>query len=83
MFPQTLFSFTFDIKNKIALTAEFPKIDIIPITETNSSKKFSNLLTSFSIMLRSSLPEGFCGKGVLRNLVKFTGKYLCLRQKEP
>ena len=26
---------------------------------------------------RSSRPEVFCKKGVLRNLAKFTGKYLC------
>ena len=26
---------------------------------------------------RSSRPEGFCKKGVLRNFVKFTGKHLC------
>ena len=26
---------------------------------------------------RSSLPEVFCTKGVLRNFAKFTGKHLC------
>ena len=26
---------------------------------------------------RSSRPEVFCKKGVLRNFAKFTGKYLC------
>ena len=26
---------------------------------------------------RSSRPEVFCGKDVLRNFAKFTGKYLC------
>ena len=26
---------------------------------------------------RSSLPEVFCKKGVLRNFAKFTGKHLC------
>ena len=26
---------------------------------------------------RSSHPEVFCKKGVLRNIVKFTGKHLC------
>ena len=26
---------------------------------------------------RSSHPEGFCIKGVLRNFAKFTGKHLC------
>ena len=28
---------------------------------------------------RSSRPEVFCKKGVLRNFVKFTGKHLCQR----
>ena len=28
-------------------------------------------------MLRSSRPGVFCKKGVLRNFIKFTGKYLC------
>ena len=28
---------------------------------------------------RSSRPEVFCKKAVLRNFAKFTGKYLCLR----
>ena len=28
-------------------------------------------------MVRSSLPEVFCKKGVLRNFAKFTGKHLC------
>ena len=28
-------------------------------------------------MYRSSHPEMFCEKDVLRNFVKFTGKYLC------
>ena len=26
---------------------------------------------------RSSLSEGFCKKGVLKNFAKFTGKHLC------
>ena len=30
-------------------------------------------------MRRSSRPEVFCKKGVLRNFIKFTGKHLCLR----
>ena len=29
--------------------------------------------------LRSSRPEVFCEKGVLRNFTKFTGKHLCQR----
>ena len=28
-------------------------------------------------IIRSSLPEVFCDKGVLRNFAKFTGKHLC------
>ena len=29
------------------------------------------------LMSRSSRPEVFCKKGVLKNLAKFTGKHLC------
>ena len=29
--------------------------------------------------IRSSRPEVFCKKGVLRNFAKFTGKHLCQR----
>ena len=36
----------------------------------------SNLLAN-SDNARSSHPEVFCKKGVLRNFAKFTGKYLC------
>ena len=28
-------------------------------------------------MFRSSCPEVFCGKGVLRNFIQFAGKHLC------
>ena len=40
------------------------------------------MLTSLSIgqirvKIRSSRPEVFCKKGILRNFVKFTGKHLC------
>ena len=35
---------------------------------------FSECITNTS---RSSRPEVFCKKGVLRNVVKFTGKHLC------
>ena len=33
--------------------------------------------TSFRHESRSSRPEVFCKKGVLRNFAKFTGKHLC------
>ena len=29
------------------------------------------------MLIRSSRPEAFCEKGVLRNFAKFTGKHLC------
>ena len=35
------------------------------------------LLIFGSSMTRSSRPEVFCEKGVLRNFSKFTGKHLC------
>ena len=34
-------------------------------------------LSSFHTLLRSSRPEVFCKKGVLKNFEKFTGKHLC------
>ena len=33
--------------------------------------------TIFLIIVRSSRPDVFCKKGVLRNFTKFTGKHLC------
>ena len=39
-------------------------------------KSFNANSTVF-LFFRSSLPQVFCKKGVLRNLAKFTGKYLC------
>ena len=30
------------------------------------------------VICRSSRPEVFCKKGVLRNFTKFTGKHLCM-----
>ena len=36
----------------------------------------SGILITLSIS-RSSQPEVFCKKGILRNFAKFTGKHLC------
>ena len=36
-----------------------------------------SLRNTFCWISRSSRPEVFCKKGVLRNFAKFTGKYLC------
>ena len=45
-----------------------------------SVKLLSRLRLNFShLNERSSRPEVFCKKGVLRNLAKFTGKHLCQR----
>ena len=45
------------------------------------STQADNYLTVHSVLhfpkLRSSHPNVFCTKGVLRNFPKFTGKYLC------
>ena len=35
------------------------------------------LLSTLISINRSSRPEAFCRKGVLRNFVKFTGRQLC------
>ena len=40
------------------------------LKETRSSSKLRS-------MSRSSRPDVFCKKGVLRNFAKFTGKHLC------
>ena len=42
------------------------------ITPSAKQKKFCDL-----ILCRSSRPEEFCKKSVLRNFVKFIGKHLC------
>ena len=36
-----------------------------------------NLELLYWALIRSSCPEVFCEKGVLRNFTKFTGKHLC------
>ena len=52
-------------------------------TEYDDDKHESLITTSYSDMIRkfqifrSSHPEVFCEKGVLRNFAKFTGKQLC------
>ena len=40
-------------------------------------RKFKNNLWNIDDLSRSSHPEVFCKKRVLRNFTKFTGKYLC------
>ena len=40
-------------------------------------KKLFHHVPQNDIPVRSSRPEVFCKKGVLRNFVKFTGKHLC------
>ena len=48
-----------------------------------SSKRYSNFAVYHlgfepaMLLKKSSLPEVFCKKGVLRNYAKFTGKHLC------
>ena len=41
------------------------------VTDSSTDKRFNGN--------RSSRPEVFCKKGVLRNFTKFTGKHLCQR----
>ena len=55
------------------MTNSFMLIIIKKIIRSNLSK------TSAQINYRSSRPELFCKKGVLRNFPKFTGKHLCQR----
>ena len=38
---------------------------------------FENICRSYCNIDRSSRPEVFCKKGVLRNFAKITGKYQC------
>ena len=46
----------------------------VNVKKIKSSKKKKNVIWT---CFRSSRPEMFCKKGVLRNFVKFTGKHLC------
>ena len=46
-------------------------------TNTNSFDTFIRCWFKKPFFFRRSCPEVFCKKGVLRNFVKFTGKYLC------
>ena len=42
------------------------------------SISFSSAFLSYPFLLRSSLPEVFCKKGVLKNFAKFTRTHMCL-----
>ena len=46
---------------------------------TSKQQSFIFLLFGSWSLVRSSHPEVFCKKGVLRNFAKFTGKHLCQR----
>ena len=46
-------------------------------TNTNSFDTFISCWFKKPFFFRRSCPEVFCKKGVLRNFVKFMGKYLC------
>ena len=51
--------------------------------DVSTLEKFAKIFTQLKPklfnkdLLRSSRPEVFCKKGVLRNFAKFTGKHLC------
>ena len=47
------------------------------ILQTNILKKILIAPNNVISSTRSSRPEVFCKKGVLRNFTKFTGKHLC------
>ena len=47
------------------------------ILQTNILKKILIAPNNVISSTRSSRPEAFCKKGVLRNFTKFTGKHLC------
>ena len=72
----------FGVNPSFDIIIVFKKISLLlPICEVYSKSKPSNI-TSFNFYLleqtniRSSRPEMFCKKGVLKNFTKFTGKYL-------
>ena len=46
-------------------------------TKTSSSNTFTRCWFKKSSLFRSSRPEVFCWKGILRHFAKFTGKNLC------
>ena len=54
------------------LTHSFFTTLLHPMTQSYITKQ-----TNRSLLHRSSRPEVFCKKGVLRNFAKFAGKHLC------
>ena len=73
------------IKNLNCSSVLIPSIFLNIFEETNTdsysiaySLPFTNSNFKFKLTTpRSSRPEGFCKKAILRNLTKFTGKHLC------
>ena len=57
----------------------FPKSSILDVWQGSGyfSVSVNAIFTWLLIIIRSSLPEVFCKKGVLRYFTKFTGKHLC------
>ena len=53
------------------------------VKDKTKKEIITNQLILFNVLwkklLRNTRPDGFCKKGVLRNLIKFTGKHLCQR----
>ena len=52
-------------------------IKVISISSSSLDNCFSQATGHETITNRSSRPEVFCEKDVLRNFVKFTGRHLC------
>ena len=53
------------------------KLKTRKITKKFSSLYFLLIISPQPPIFRSSPPEMFCKKGVLKNIAKFTGKHLC------
>ena len=48
-----------------------------PISTGNIHLRAVHLMTVQPLIIRSSRPDVFCKKGVLKNFAKFAGKHLC------
>ena len=66
----------FVLKKPLPLATLFGSVPVPIFRELPRCNKNNNWF--LFVTLRSSCPEVFCKKGVLRNFTKFTGKHLCL-----
>ena len=71
IFQPTIHQLFFSAKKEASISSNISQGFHLQTRNTLQSRKF------FRCRFRSSCPEVFCKKGVPKNLLKFTGKYLC------